>query len=177
VKNTERARPRPVVRAKPATSTEAMANARRMGLSVASVELVGHNFGRATTRVLAWAKVFLTELLAEAEAHGLTLSEQGILLRLLRTQHLAGSLPADVRAVRRLVGNAARLTEVRHVANLFFPIGQEGQRRNARHAEARDAAVLAYEKKVTGGRKGAARRWGEPERPDGIPIGIPNDIQ
>jgi hypothetical protein len=112
------------------------------------------------TKALPYAPIFLNDLLGECAAAGLGFRERGIVLTLLWIQHIAGALPADPRELRRLVGGDARLNEIRRVVNIFFPVSADGRRRNAQHAKARDTAVRAYEAKVSGGIKGAARRWG-----------------
>jgi len=105
--------------------------------------------------------VFFGDLLAACLAEGFGCRERGILFTLLGVQHLSGSIPADLRAVRRLAGEDASPAEVKAVVAVFFPLAEGGQRRaNPQHAQARDAARRAYDGVVRGGQIRAAQRWG-----------------
>ena len=73
---------------------------------------------------------------------------------------MAGSLPADARSLRRLIGEDANPSDITAAVGLFFPLCDDGRRRNAQHAEARDAAVRAYQATVRGGQMRAAQMWG-----------------
>lgn len=127
---------------------------------------------------LPYGAVYFNDLLGECIAEGLGCAERGVLFTLLWLQHMAGSIPADPRAIRRHIGADATLMQIRTVIDLFFPLTADGERRaNAKHAEAREKSRLVYEAKVSGGHKGAARRWHSDRTPTGSPIGSPNSNQ
>jgi hypothetical protein len=118
------------------------------------------------SKPLPYAPVYLNDLLGECLAEGLGFRERGILLSLLHVQHVSGAIPADLRAIKRRLGGDARLTEIRVVVDLFFPITDDGAPRvNREHAKARAAAESAYQARVRGGQsraaQAAAQRRGE----------------
>jgi uncharacterized protein YdaU (DUF1376 family) len=112
-------------------------------------------------QALPYARIFLNDILGECIAHGLSLRARGILLNLLWVQHMnGGSIPADLRELRRLVGDDAEPEEIEAVVAHFFPLTEKDRRSNPQHAEAQAAALRAYEATVRGGQIRAAQMWG-----------------
>src|SRR4051794_23207388 len=98
---------------------------------------------------LPYARVFLNDLFGECITHGLSLRAQGILFRLLWTQHMTGAIPAELGDIRRLLGEDVPPAEVKAVVDLFFPRTKDRSRRtNPQHAAARETALRAYEAQV-----------------------------
>lgn len=113
-------------------------------------------------KALPYARVYLNDLLGECHAHGLGVRDRGILFTLLWAQHMnGGSIPADPRELRRLIGDDAQLEEIKSVVAHFFPLTEKGRRSNQQHAEAGAVAARAYEGVVLGGQIRAAQRRGE----------------
>jgi uncharacterized protein YdaU (DUF1376 family) len=109
-------------------------------------------------KALPYAPIFLNDLIGECVAEGLGFRARGILLSLLHVQHLSGAIPADLRAVRRLLGGDAEPGEIKAVVELFFPLTEDRNRRmNQQHAVAREKAVSAYAARVRGGQSRAAQ--------------------
>jgi hypothetical protein len=120
---------------------------------------------------LAWARVFYADLLAECTAHGLSVRQIGILFSLLMLQHIrGGSIPADPKDLRRLIGEDALVDEIKQVIHLFFPITESGNRQNPQHANAQAEAEKVYQAQVLSGKITARKkRLARDCSPDGSP--------
>lgn len=119
--------------------------------------------------------IYMNDLMGEATALGLGACHVGVLFRLLWIQQVhGGSIPADLRELRRLAGGDVKPDVVSAVVLHFFPMTGDGRRANQQHAEAQATHSASYKAKVEGGRKGAALRWAQDRSPNGSPNRTPN---
>jgi uncharacterized protein YdaU (DUF1376 family) len=109
---------------------------------------------------MPYARVYLSDLMAECIARGLGPTERGILFTLLWVQHTdGGTIPANLRELRRRLAADVKDPELMAVVTHFFPLVGEGRRANPDHKEAYDAAVKAYTAARNRGHTTAAKRW------------------
>lgn len=109
-----------------------------------------------------WFPLYVSEWLLVAVKHGLTLAAQGSYMRLLCFQWDNGGLPDDEPTLSRFVGSTPQeFAGIWREIAQFFPVGDDGQRRNQNLETVRAAQNERSEK----ARTLAAKRWGN--RPDG----------
>jgi uncharacterized protein YdaU (DUF1376 family) len=109
-----------------------------------------------------WFPLYVSEWLLVAVKHGLTLAAQGSYMRLLCFQWDNGGLPDDEPTLSRFVGSTPQeFAGIWREIAQFFPVGDDGQRRNQNLETVRAAQNERSEK----ARLLAAKRWGN--RPEG----------
>lgn len=125
-------------------------------------------------KALPFAPVYLNDLLGECVARGFGLRERGILFHLLWVQHLNdGTIPSDIRELKRLLGDEATADEIKAVLGAFFPLMATGRRSNPQHADAQTKARQVYDAKVRGGQIRAAQMWAGHRSPNSTPNSTP----
>jgi uncharacterized protein YdaU (DUF1376 family) len=126
-------------------------------------------------KAMAFGQAYWNDLEGAAAANGLGLRHRGIMFKLLWAQHMAGgSIPADMTALRRLVGDDVKSDEITAVLKIFFVPTADGRLANPQHAESLAKAREVYDAKVAGGISGAIKRWGLRSSPNGTPNNSPN---
>ena len=109
-----------------------------------------------------WFPLYVSEWLLVAVKHGLTLAAQGSYMRLLCFQWDNGGLPDDEPTLSRFVGSTPQeFAGIWREISQFFPVGDDGQRRNQNLESVRAAQNDRSEK----AKSAAAKRWGN--RPEG----------
>lgn len=111
-----------------------------------------------------WFPLYVSEWLLASVKHGLTLAAQGAYMRLLCFQWDEHGLPDDVVTLSRLVGSTpVEFSEIWKQIERFFPVGDDGFRRN----ENLESARSTQQNRSAKAKESAARRWqaGGEEKP------------
>jgi uncharacterized protein YdaU (DUF1376 family) len=92
----------------------------------------------------------------------LTLEQEGAYLRLLCSCWLEGTIPADPEAAAMIIGKGASTTLASKVLTMFEPApGDPSKMIHVRLEEEREKQRIWAEKSSQGGKKSAAKRYGE----------------
>lgn len=112
---------------------------------------------------LPWFRFFPADFVADENVIVMTLEEVGAYVLLLAYDWREGSIPADPKRIARLLrvdeATAVRLWE--GLSPCFGPNGEPGRLCNGRLAKERADAEALRARRVLGGRKTAAKRWGD----------------